>query len=151
LHTNDAPGAIPRLIDMGVEPYLLPASLLAILAQRLVRTVCSVCKAPIKNPEHVFEELKIDPPAGKPLQLWRGEGCPECKDSGFRGRQGIFELMMIGETFHDPIVKRAGAQEFFRLAREQGMRTMFEDGLDKAMQGLTTMEELLRVTRLTPR
>src|SRR6266446_2914563 len=78
LHTNDAPGAIPRLIDMGVEPYLLPASLLAILAQRLVRTVCPACKGPIKNPEHVFEELKIDPPAGVPLQLWRGEGCTEC-------------------------------------------------------------------------
>jgi len=151
LHTNDAPGAIPRLIDMGVEPYLLPASLLAILAQRLARTVCPACKAPIKNPEHVFEELKIDPPAGLPLQLWSGEGCTECKQSGFRGRQGIFELMTIDERFHDPIVKRAGAQEFFRLAREQGMRTMFEDGLDKSIKGLTTIEELLRVTRLTPR
>jgi type IV pilus assembly protein PilB len=151
LHTNDAPGAIPRLIDMGVEPYLLPASLLAILAQRLVRTICNVCKEPVQHPEQVFEQLKIDPPAGMPVQLWRGEGCPECKQSGFRGRQGIFELMIIDETFHDPIVKRAGAQEFFHLAREQGMRTMFEDGLNKAMLGMTTIEELLRVTRLTPR
>src|SRR5207249_10027208 len=78
LHTNDAPGAIPRLMDMGVEPYLLPASLLAILAQRLVRTICSTCKQLIKDPGQVFEQLQIDPPPGLPLQLWRGEGCPEC-------------------------------------------------------------------------
>jgi type II secretory ATPase GspE/PulE/Tfp pilus assembly ATPase PilB-like protein len=149
LHTNDAPGAIPRLIDMGVEPYLLPASLLAVLAQRLVRTVCSECKQPIADPAQVFKELKIEPPPGMPVQLWHGTGCPECKQSGFKGRQGIFELMTIDETFHDPIVKRAGAQEYFRLAREQGMRTMFEDGVRKSIEGRTTVEELLRVTRLT--
>jgi type IV pilus assembly protein PilB len=151
LHTNDAAGAIPRLVDMGVEPYLLPASLLAILAQRLVRGICKQCQEEVPNPAGVFEKLKVSPPAGAgPLQLWRGKGCPACNHSGYKGRQGIFELMVLDERFHDPIVRRAGAPEYLRLARERGMRTMFEDGLLKAAKGGTTIEELLRVTRLTP-
>jgi type II secretory ATPase GspE/PulE/Tfp pilus assembly ATPase PilB-like protein len=178
LHTNDAPGAIPRLVDMGVEPYLLPASLLAILAQRLVRTICDDCKQKVENPEQVFKQFGLTPaelafilpgataptetatttghdarsaygPAPA-LQLWHGAGCPECKESGFKGRQGIFELMVIDERYHDPIVKRAASSEYFRLARERGMRTMFEDGVLKSIEGRTTVQELLRVTRLTP-
>jgi len=152
LHTNDAPGAIPRLIDMGVDPFLLPASLLAVLAQRLVRTICVNCKEEVKNPERVFDRLKIEPPAGEfPVRLWHGAGCPECNQSGYKGRLGIFELMILDEQYHDPILKRSGAPEYLRLAQEQGMRTMFDDGLRKAMQGVTTIEELLRVTRLTPK
>ena len=142
LHTNDAPGAIPRLIDMGVEPYLLPASLIAVLAQRLVRTICDKCREPIANPERVFEDLKLQPPAGFPVQLWRGAGCSECKQSGYHRRNGIFELMIVDDRFHDPIVRRAGAPEYLRLARESGMRTMFEDGLLKSVQGITTIEEV---------
>src|SRR6266545_1894147 len=151
LHTNDAAGAIPRLVDMGVEPYLLPASLLGILAQRLVRMVCDKCKEEVKNPELIFEQLKVPPPENLPIRLWRGAGCPECKRTGFKGRQGIFELMLLDERFHDPIVKRAGSPEYLRLARECGMRTMLEDGLCKAVRGMTTIEELLRVTKLTAR
>jgi type IV pilus assembly protein PilB len=149
LHTNDAAGAIPRLIDMGVEPYLLPASLVAVLAQRLVRTICPQCKQPVEHPERVFEELKLEPPPNLPLQLWHGAGCAECKGTGFWGRKAIFELMVLDERFHEPIVRRAGAQEYFRLARERGMRTMFEDGLAKVVEGMTTIEELLEATRLT--
>ena len=151
LHTNDAAGAIPRLVDMGVEPYLLPSSLIAILAQRLVRTLCSNCKEEVKDPESVYGRARIQPMEGVPVRLWKGAGCGECKNSGYRGRQGIFELMMIDDRFHDPIVQRAGAPEYIRLARENGMRTMFEDGLIKASQGTTTIDELLRVTRLTSR
>ena len=147
LHTNDAAGSIPRLIDMGVEPYLLPASLVAVLAQRLVRTICPDCKRPVPDPAAVFAELKIEPPADAPLQMWKGAGCPECKQSGYRGRQAIFELMILDERFHDPIVRRAGAPEYFRLARERGMQSMFEDGLRKVLAGGTTIEELLEVTR----
>ena len=147
LHTNDAAGAIPRLVDMGVEPYLLPAALVAVLAQRLVRTICRDCKRPVENPAAVFSELRIQPPAGATLQLWKGAGCPECKNSGYRGRQAVFELMIPGEHFHDPIVHRAGAPEYFRLAREGGMQTMFEDGLRKALSGTTTIEEVLEATR----
>ncbi|HVR35842.1 MAG TPA: GspE/PulE family protein [Methylomirabilota bacterium] len=148
LHTNDSAGAIPRLIDMGVEPYLLPASLIAIMAQRLVRTICPECKEPVEDPGRVFEELKLTPPANEPLALWKGRGCPACNASGYRGRQGIFELMPVDERFHEPIVRRAGAPEYLRLARERGMRTMFEDGLRKVVRGATTIEELLETTRL---
>jgi type IV pilus assembly protein PilB len=156
LHTNDAPGAIPRLLDMGVDAFLLPASLLAVLGQRLVRTICPHCKEEVKDPERIFEELKIEPPdlsplatRPSPLKLWRGAGCSVCNRTGYKGRVGIYELMVLDERYHDPILRRAGAPEFLRLAQEKGMRTMFEDGLIKAMQGLTTVEELLRVTRMT--
>jgi len=149
LHTNDAPGAIPRLIDMGVDAFLLPASLLAVLAQRLVRTICPNCREEVKNPERVFEELRVAPPTGQePVQLWRGAGCSACNRSGYKGRVGIYELMLLDEDFHDPILRRAGAPEFMRLAREKGMRTMFEVGMLKVVQGLTTVEELQHVTRL---
>jgi type II secretory ATPase GspE/PulE/Tfp pilus assembly ATPase PilB-like protein len=148
LHTNDAPGAIPRLLDMGVEPFLLPDSLLAVLAQRLVRRLCPKCREPIEQPEKVFEELRVPPPPNLPLKLWKSVGCQACNGSGFKGRQGIFELMMLDGRYHDPIVRRAGAHEFARLAREGGMASMFEDGLRVAMEGNTTIHELLRVTRL---
>jgi len=157
LHTNDAPGALPRLLDMGVDAFLLPASLLAVLGQRLVRTICPHCKEEIKDPERIFNELKIDPSrllncaaftSNSPLKLWRGAGCSVCNRSGYKGRLGIYELMVLDERYHDPILNRAGAPEFLRLAQERGMRTMFEDGLIKAMQGLTTVEELLRITRV---
>ena len=96
--------------------------------------------------------MKVEPPPGAgPLRLCRGAGCPECNQSGYRGRIGIFELMVVDERFHDPILRRAGAPEYLRLAQEKGMRTMFEDGLLKAVQGQTTVEELLRVTKLTPK
>ncbi len=147
LHTNDAAGAIPRLLDMGVEPYLLPASLVAVLAQRLVRSICPDCKRPVVDPAGVFAELKLKPPAGLPLQLSKGDGCHECKQSGYRGRQAIFELMLVDERFHDPIIRRSGAPDYFRLAREKGMATMFEDGLRKVLAGTTTIEELLEATR----
>ena len=151
LHTNDAAGAIPRLVDMGVEPYLLPAALLAVLAQRLVRGLCEHCKEKVPNPAEVFEKLKLPLPEGDgPLQLWRGNGCPICKQTGYKGRRGIFELMVLDERFHDPIIHRAGAPEYQRLSREKGMRTMFEDGLMKAARGVTTVEEIMRETRLTP-
>ena len=125
--------AIPRLIDMGVEPYLLPSSLLAVLAQRLVRTICPHCKEPVNDPEAVFAKLGLTPPEGMPVQLWQGGKCIECNHTGYRGRKGIFELMVVDERFHDAIVQRAGAPEYFKLAREAGMTTMFEDGLRKTI------------------
>ncbi len=146
LHTNDAPGAVPRLVDMGVEPFLLPEALIGVLAQRLVRRICERCKEPVARPEQVFERLNLTPPAGAPLQLWRGRGCPACKNSGYRGRLAIFELMMVDERFHDAITRRAGAPEYGRLAREGGMKTLFEDGLRRALAGETTLDEVLHVT-----
>lgn len=149
LHTNDAPGAIPRLIDMGVEPFLLPESLIAVLAQRLVRRLCDHCKEPLTDPATLLRRLEIPVPAGPPPRLWRGVGCPACKNTGFRGRLGVFELMMLDARFHEAIVKRAGAQEYSRLAREGGMKVMFEDGMRRAFEGSTTVEEVLRATRMS--
>ena len=109
----------------------------------------------VHRPQEGFAE---NSPAGTPalpgdgaLRLWHGAGCPECNRTGFKGRQGVFELLMIDERFHDPILKRSGAPEYQRLGQERGMRTMFEDGLIKCLKGMTTIEELLRVTRLAPR
>ncbi|MEN9677128.1 MAG: hypothetical protein RIS76_3024 [Verrucomicrobiota bacterium] len=147
LHTNDAAGAIPRLLDMGVEPYLLPNSLVAIVAQRLVRRLCPQCRARVEDPEGVFRRLGVNPPTGMVASLWRSVGCSECLDSGFRGRQAIFEILTLDERFHSPIISRAAHSEFARLARESGMRTMFEDGLVRAADGVTTVEELLQATR----
>jgi type IV pilus assembly protein PilB len=147
LHTNDAASAIPRLSDMGVEPYLLPGALVAVLAQRLVRRLCEKCKVPVKDAAAEFAKQGVTPPAGQPLQLWNPRGCPHCSGEGFRGRQGIFELMMISESFHQPIVNRAGTPELFEIARAAGMKTMFEDGIRRSLAGTTTLSELLRVTR----
>jgi type IV pilus assembly protein PilB len=146
LHTNDAPGAIPRLVDMGVEPFLLPESLIGVLAQRLVRRICERCKEPVSRPEQVFARLGVPVPGDAPPLLWKGRGCPACKNSGYRGRLAIFELMMLDERFHDPITRRAGAPEYSRLAREGGMKTLFEDGLRRALAGETTLDEVLHVT-----
>jgi len=180
LHTNDAPCALPRLLDMGVDAFLLPAALLAVLGQRLVRTICPNCKEEVQHPEKILESLRltiaqpvvnhqpstinhqplVNPqpstinhqplvnPLTVPTRLWRGAGCAACNNTGYKGRLGIYELMVLDERYHDPILHRAGAPEFLRLARERGMRTMFEDGLLKAGLGLTTVEELLRVTRI---
>lgn len=147
LHTNDAPGAIPRLVDMGVEPFLLPESLIGVLAQRLVRRLCDRCREPVPDPGTVLQRLEIVPPPGAMPTLWRGKGCLACNRLGFRGRLGIFELMMLDSHFHEPIVKRAGAQEFSRLAR-LGTKGMFEDGMRRVYDGQTTVEEVLRVTRM---
>jgi type IV pilus assembly protein PilB len=148
LHTNDAPGAIPRLLDMGVEPFLLPASLIAVLAQRLVRTICPECRQPVTDIEETLRTMPLEPQY-RPEKLWRGAGCPHCRHTGCKGRQGIYELLLVDERFHKPIIQRAPASEFLRLGREAGMRTMFEDGLLKVAQGLVSLEELWQVTRLT--
>ena len=102
----------------------------------------------VKDPERVFKSMSITPAPGMPMRLFRGRGCPECKHTGYRGRSGIHELMVIDERFHDPIMKRAGSPEYARLAKEKGMRTMFEDGVIKSMMGITTLEELLKATQL---
>ncbi|MCX8107570.1 MAG: type II/IV secretion system protein, partial [Verrucomicrobiae bacterium] len=122
--------------------------LLGVLAQRLVRKICDQCREPEPDPLKVFERLHIEPPKNGLIQLWRGGGCALCKDTGYKGRQGVFELMVITDDFHDAIVNRRGAPEFYRLACQNGMKTMFEDGVQRALKGITTLEEVLKVTRL---
>lgn len=142
LHTNDAASALTRLLDMGVEPYLISSSVIAILAQRLVRLICAKCKQ-----QYVIsaEELKDLNLAGD-IQLFVGKGCAQCKNTGLTGRIGIFELLVMNDEIKGMVTAKQSAGEIKKKAREAGMRTLFDDGLEKVKSGLTTVEELLRVT-----
>jgi len=147
LHTNDAPGTITRLIDMGVEPFLITSTLEAILAQRLIRTICPRCKTIYKPSEFILNEvgLTLDDIEGK--ELYYGKGCQECNDTGYLGRSGIFELMLITDPIRELIMKRSPTVMLRQKAREQGMRTMRDDGILKMLDGITSVEEVARETR----
>jgi type IV pilus assembly protein PilB len=145
LHTNDSVSAVTRLIDMGVEPFLLASSVQGVMAQRLVRTVCKGCRRSVKAVKAIhakFEEYEI-PVAS--LQLARGEGCEQCAGSGYKGRAGIHELIVLTDEFRRMILDRVSTGELKKLALEQGLRTLYHDGLMKVAHGITTLEEVLRV------
>ncbi len=145
LHTNDAIGAIPRLLEMGIEAYLIPSVLVAVVGQRLIRCICSECKQERDDVETVLRGLQVTLPEGKEPRLWRGVGCEACGGTGYRGRMGIFELFSLGPQFHDPIARDLDLIKIRQLAQEAGMQTMFEDGIEKALEGRTTVEEVVRV------
>jgi general secretion pathway protein E len=138
LHTNDAPSAITRLTDMGVENYLITSSVVAVLAQRLVRVICDKCRAP------AGERIA---PGGEPVRCWAGQGCEECFGLGTRGRVGIFEMMDMNDEIRKLIMRNADAVEITQSARRNGMRTLREDGWLKVASGLTTADEVMRVTQ----
>lgn len=146
LHTNDAVGAIPRLIDMGIEPYLLPACLGAVMGQRLVRQLCQTCKVSSDNPQQELEDIGVHIKEGSSPKLWHASGCDACGNAGFKGRTAINEILLLDDKIHDAIVHGASIAELRRLAAENGMRTMFMDGVGKALQGLTTLAEVMRVS-----
>ncbi|MBI4390029.1 MAG: Flp pilus assembly complex ATPase component TadA [Nitrospinae bacterium] len=146
LHTNDAPGALSRLSDLGIEPFLLASSVMGVLAQRLVRKICLKCKAPREPAE---EELKALFPRGdrKPVVLYKGEGCKACKRSGYSGRMGLFEALAVTDEVRELILKKSAPMTIRELARKtQGMKTLREDGIAKVLSGYTTVDELNRVT-----
>jgi len=145
LHTNDAPGAIPRLQDMGAEPYLIASVLEGVLAQRLVRRICQACRAPETPSAADIEALGVEAPRG--VSLYRGLGCDECRKTGYRGRTAIYELFTINEDVRSLILRRASSREIRRLAVEGGMTTLRMDGWARACEGVTTVEEVLRVTQ----
>ncbi len=149
LHTNDAAGAISRLLEMGVEDFLLASAIMGILAQRLVRVICPECRVPLP-PEAAKLELAKMPnglPAQEPVQLFVGQGCPACAHTGYQGRTGIYELLLVDQTIRQMILNRAEAEAIRQAARSQGMQTMAEDGWAKVARGLTTTQEVLRVTQ----
>ncbi len=146
LHTNNALGAIPRLIDMGVEPFLLASALTAMIGQRLVRCICPGCKVEREDSLKVLSELKVELPEGMSPQLWAGAGCPACGQTGYKGRVGIYEIIQVSDELHAPIVHGPDIAGIHAIIQRQDMPTMFDDGLIKALQGLTTLEEVLRVT-----
>ena len=145
LHTIDAVGAIPRLLDMGVEPFLIPSALLAVVGQRLVRCICPYCKVPLEDPTALLRSHNIDPFPEEPTQLWEGKGCDACLQSGYLGRRGIYEILVLNDQLHGPIQRGPNIPEIRLLARKAGMKSMFEDGLLKAGQGVTTIQEVMRV------
>jgi general secretion pathway protein E len=145
LHTNDAPAAITRLQDMGVEPYLVSSVLEGVLAQRLVRRICSACRTPDAPSAADIEALGIHVEPG--TALYRGKGCDECRGTGYRGRLGIYELFEITEDVRSLILRRVSSREIRRHAVDAGMVTLRDDGWRKACDGVTTVEEILRVTQ----
>jgi type IV pilus assembly protein PilB len=146
LHTNDAPGAITRLVDMGVEPFLISSSLMAVLAQRLVRTVCKKCRTPFEPTENQLSMLNLSPHDIGDKAFHYGRGCQNCNDTGYRGRKGIFELLVINDAIRNLINERAPSVVLRQKAVELGMVTLREDGLRSIFDGATTIEEVVKYT-----
>lgn len=145
LHTNDAPGAVTRLIDMGIEPFLIASSVIGVLAQRLLRLICPKCKEAYTPPRDAVKRLGMNIEEGSEVTFYRGRGCEQCKGTGYKGRIGIFELMPVTDKVRDLILAKASSYSVKEAAIEAGMKTLREDALEKILLGLTTLEESLRV------
>jgi type II secretory ATPase GspE/PulE/Tfp pilus assembly ATPase PilB-like protein len=144
LHTNDAPGALTRLMDMGLEPYLISSSVVGALTQRLVRTICPKCKEQHQPEDRILNTLGIANP--KDLVLYQGKGCKNCWQTGYRGRTALFELLVVNDPIREVISQKAPSRMIRKVAREnQGMKTLREDGVEKVLKGITTIDELTRV------
>jgi type IV pilus assembly protein PilB len=146
LHTNDAPSSVNRLLNMGIEPFLVSNSLLLIAAQRLVRRICSQCKAEVKVPKKSLVDLGFTPEEAASVTIMHGQGCDNCNNTGYRGRLGLFEVMACTEEISELILIGASARELKRKAIEQGMLTLRRSGLAKIKEGITTIEEVVRET-----
>ncbi|MEZ6103195.1 MAG: GspE/PulE family protein [Pirellulaceae bacterium] len=149
LHTNDAPSAVTRLTDMGVPAYLVSSSVIAILAQRLVRVVCSKCKEPYKPSAAELDLAGITPEAAKKATFMKGRGCAHCGKGGYRGRIGIYELMFMTAKIRELSFQGAPSAHLRKAAIQQGMATLYRDGMHKVMRGITTLEEVFRVAKRT--
>jgi type IV pilus assembly protein PilB len=145
LHTNDAPSAITRLQDIGVAPFLVASSVIAIMAQRLVRVVCPKCKDKDTPPAAEIKAGGYTPEQLAKANFLRGRGCANCNHTGYRGRKGIFEMLRMTAAIRDMTFTRAAAQVIRRQARLLGMRTLLEDGIIKALNGMTTLDEVLSI------
>jgi type IV pilus assembly protein PilB len=147
LHTNDAPSALPRLVEMGIEPFLVGSSLDAVLAQRLSRRLCEWCKEKYQPTEKELSAVQWNyEQFGEPGSLWQAVGCRSCAQTGYRGRLALNEVMPVSEQIERMAVEHASASEIKKVAVAEGMVTLRDDGLRKALDGLTTLEEMLRVT-----
>ena len=149
LHTNDAPSAVTRMVDMGVPGYLVASSVIAVLGQRLVRTICPRCKQKYKPPQSVLDDAGIPPELLKYAEFAKGKGCTYCQRSGFRGRLGVYELMLVNSGIREMMFSAAPTQEIRERAIKNGMTTLYADGMRKVMKGITTFEEVYRVAKTT--
>jgi type II secretion system protein E len=148
LHTNDAPSAFTRLIDMGIEPFLVASSVESVMAQRLVRTICPHCKTEQKVDATYLRKIGFPEDEIGTAKFWHGAGCEECRQQGYQGRKGIYELLLVSEAIRPLIMNRANASTIAQRAMEAGMRTLRTDGWNKVKNGVTTIEEVLRVTQM---
>jgi type II secretion system protein E len=148
LHTNDAPSAFTRLIDMGIEPFLVASSVEALMAQRLVRTICPICKCEQRVERDYLKRVGFPAAEIDTARFWHGAGCEECRQLGYQGRTGIYELLIVNESLRPLIMNRAPASTIAQKAIENGMRTLRVDGWTKVKNGVTTIEEVLRVTQI---
>jgi type IV pilus assembly protein PilB len=144
LHTNDAPSSITRLVNIGLEPFLVGAAVNAVLAQRLIRRICQNCKIEVTPSEDMQEFMEMNGMPGS--VVYKGEGCEKCRKTGYQGRCGIYELLVVNDEMRDIVARNPNVSEFRRLCIERGMSTLRQDGLNKAAQGLSTIEEVIRVT-----
>ncbi|MCE5200231.1 MAG: type II secretion system ATPase GspE [Armatimonadota bacterium] len=145
LHTNDAPGALTRLVDMGIEPFLIASSTIGVLAQRLVRVVCPKCKEQYQPPRDAVKRLGIELDNDTRVTFYRGRGCDHCRGNGYRGRIGVYELMIINDRIRDLVLQKSSSHLIREAAIETGMKTLKEDAISKILLGQTTLEECLRV------
>jgi general secretion pathway protein E/type IV pilus assembly protein PilB len=146
LHTNDAPSAVARLIDIGVQPFLVASSIRAMMAQRLVRRLCANCRRPGQLSETELRALRIDPGQLAESQVMQPVGCDQCRQTGYKGRMGIFEIFIIDDEVRHMINQRSSTTALRQRARELGMRTLREDGVRKVLAGLTSAEEVISIT-----
>jgi type IV pilus assembly protein PilB len=146
LHTNDAPSAIARLLDLGLEPFLVTATLEGIVAQRLVRRLCPNCKTEYTPAEEQLMELELRPDDVVGKKFWYGKGCDNCNNTGYKGRQGIYEIMLLDDEMRDMIIKHASTQVLRMEAKKRGMRTLRTSGLMAIFDGVTSIEEVVRET-----
>ncbi|MDP8243151.1 MAG: ATPase, T2SS/T4P/T4SS family [Candidatus Hinthialibacter antarcticus] len=146
MHTNDAPGTLTRLIDMGVEPFLITSAVAGVVAQRLMRTICGECKEPYKPDHALIREMGFNPEEVENITFFHGKGCAECNYTGYKGRVGAYELLILSEEVKELVLERAASSVIFQQARKDGLRTLREDGWEKIIQGITTMEEVLSHT-----
>lgn len=146
LHTNDAPSTVNRLLNMGIEPFLISSSVILILAQRLVRKICPECKTSITLPEQAFIDLGVKPEEFRDIPLYKGTGCKHCSNTGFKGRIAIYEVMPVNENVKELILKGASSTDLKKEAIKSGLSTLRKSALNKMKQGLTTVEEVLRIT-----
>lgn len=146
LHTNDAAGAVTRLLDMGVEPFLVSSAIECLIAQRLVRLICNDCKTKIEPPKKILQDLGLKYDINK-IEVFEGKGCESCKFTGYKGRTAIYEILMLNEDIRQMILAKASSQDIRSKAVQQGMRTLLLDGWQKVLMGLTTISEVIRVTQ----
>jgi len=147
LHTNDSASAITRLVDIGVEPFLISSSVIAVAAQRLIRVLCNDCKQPYTPDELALKSIGIEPDHIKDRPIYRAKGCEKCFHTGYKGRIAIFEIMELTSSLKSLILKTYDSNRIKDEAINQNMVTLFQDGIEKVLNGISTIEEILRVTQ----